>query len=690
MNRLIRHRLTSLTGIFFTGLLGSNSSFGQMVSLTNQRFVMDINPLLQTRIRATFPGTAKLMNNFVNSEYLETKYFPVKEFTSIRNTKTTLHDAAGEGVAWRFFGLNKPHQIEKILTVKIYGQFPNTAYISVDYINHGKQNLRIKKWVSHAYDLMASSDSIKFWSFQGSSHSDRRDWIRPVNPGFSEENFMGMNASDYGGGIPIIDLWNKENGLAIGLTEPSAKLISLPIDYDQYGTAAHISLQYVFPDLKIMASGDTLHTFETFVTVHQKDCFATLRNYGAYMQTKGIVPPPAEPTAYEPIWCAWGYERNFTLSEIYNTLPKVKALGIHWVGLDDGYQMANGDWHTNSSHFPGGDRQMKTFVDSLHAMGMKAVIWWAPLAMDITSEIYKKNPEIALVQQNGSPQFITYWNAYYMSPTDSTVINEIRKTVRLFLQEWGFDAIKLDGQHMNACAPDYADGHNISSPDQSFEKMPRLFQILYETAREIKPGAVVEFCPCGDCMNLYHMPYTNQFVASDPENSWQVRLKGKVYKALMPGTAYFGDHVELTDGKTDFPSQLGVGAVPGTKFTWPATGNKRIDENLLTPEKEALFKKYFDIYRDKMLSKGTYLGDLYDIGYDIPETHCIRQGDTLYYAFFNPHFHGNVDLRGLIPGKVYTVVDYVNHRSLGNVNGNSGRLTVDFKQFLLVEAIPVP
>jgi alpha-galactosidase len=220
--------------------------------------------------------------------------------------------------------------------------------------------------------------------------------------------------------------------------------------------------------------------------------------------------------------------------------------------------------------------------------------------------------------------------------------------------------------------------------------MPRLFQILYETAREIKPGAVVEFCPCGDCMNLYHMPYTNQFVASDPENSWQVRLKGKVYKALMPGTAYFGDHVELTDGKTDFPSQLGVGAVPGTKFTWPATGNKRIDENLLTPEKEALFKKYFDIYRDKMLSKGTYLGDLYDIGYDIPETHCIRQGDTLYYAFFNPHFHGNVDLRGLIPGKVYTVVDYVNHRSLGNVNGNSGRLTVDFKQFLLVEAIPVP
>ncbi len=107
---------------------------------------------------------------------------------------------------------------------------------------------------------------------------------------------------------------------------------------------------------------------------------------GPICKPKESLQPPSEPAAYEPVWCAWGYERNFTLSQIYQTLPKVKALGIHWVGLDDGYQQANGDWHTNLTHFPGGDEQMKAFVDSLHAMGMKAVIWWAPLAMDINSE----------------------------------------------------------------------------------------------------------------------------------------------------------------------------------------------------------------------------------------------------------------------------------------------------------------
>jgi alpha-galactosidase len=138
---------------------------------------------------------------------------------------------------------------------------------------------------------------------------------------------MGMNASDYGGGIPVIDLWRKDAGIAIGNTETVAKLVSLPVDYDKYATAATIGIEYEFPEEEILKPGDTLSTFETFVSVHQKDCFASLRNFSAYMQTKGIKPAPEEPAAYEPIWCAWGYERDFTLQEILNTLPKVKELG---------------------------------------------------------------------------------------------------------------------------------------------------------------------------------------------------------------------------------------------------------------------------------------------------------------------------------------------------------------------------
>lgn len=675
----MRKLSTLAVGMCISGFCSAQTSV-----IRNGHLSVSVDTKMQTSIGNDYSRRA-LTSGFSHSEYLETKYFTAKDFTLTRKDKQPVRDFAGTGTRYIFYGKNAETEMEKILSIKVYDQFPDAAYFDVAYVNHGPHPLIVKKWVNHEYDLVPSTDSIRFWSFQGSSHSDRRDWITKVYPGFSEQNYMGMNASDYGGGIPVIDLWRKDAGIAIGLADTEPRLISLPVDYGKYHTTATIGLDYAYPEKETLTSGDTLKTFETFVSVHQKDCFTTLRHYGLYMQKKGILPATPEPQAFEPVWCAWGYGRDFTVQQIMNTLPKVKELGIKWVGLDDGYQQSNGDWHTNKEHFPGGDAQIKAFVDSIHAQGMKAVIWWAPLAMDPASNLFKTNPGITLIRKDGSPQFITYWNAYYMAPTDSAVRTETRNIVKLFLQDWGFDALKLDGQHMNACAPDYGDGHGISAPEQSYERMPQLYKLLYETARSIKPDAVVEFCPCGDCMNFYHMPYTNQFVASDPLNSWQVRLKGKVYKALMPATAYFGDHVELTDDGKDFASQIGVGGVPGTKFTWPGTGKRNVDENLLTPEKEQLFKKYLGIYKEKLLSKGNYRGELYDLGYDYPEAHCIEKDGRMYYAFYAPDFTGAIELRGLEAGNTYSVTDYFNNRTLGTVAGGTGKMKVSFKGFLLLE-----
>ena len=657
----------------------------QNITMQNKKLVIAVNNNLQTLINTAFPGSSKLMGSFSSSEFLVTKYFSAKEFTLSKKEKKNIHGEAGDGVEWKFYGNNKTYQLEKILSIKQYNDFPDAAYFTVQYINHRNKELTVIKWVNNQYNIIASADTAKFWSFQGSSHSDRRNWIQKIKPGFSEKNFMGMNASDYGGGIPVIDLWRKDAGIAVGNTENVGKLISLPIDYDKYSAAANMGVEYEYPEEKILLPGDTLKTFETFVSVHQKDCFATLQNFSNYMQTKGIKAATPEPAAFEPVWCAWGYERNFTIKEVLQTLPKVKELGIKWVGLDDGFQQAEGDWHTNKDRFPNGDADMKAFVDSIHAQGMKAVLWWAPLAADPESKLLQSNPNILLMQKNGAPGYITWWNSFFLSPTDSTVLAETKNMVKLFMQDWGFDALKLDGQHMNACAPDYAGGHNLDYPEQSYELLPQVFKIIYETARNIKPNAVLDFCPCGDCINFFHMPYTNQFVASDPESSWQVRLKGKVYKALMPATAYFGDHVELTDGKNDFASQIGIGAVPGTKFVWPATGVVSKDENLLTPEKELLFKKWIALYNEKMLSKGTYRGDLYDLGYDYPETHCIQKDGIMYYSFYNPHFSGTVELRGLDTNKNYTVVDYFNNKTLGSIKGSSQKINVVFDKFLLIE-----
>ena len=179
----------------------------------------------------------------------------------------------------------------------------------------------------------------------------------------------------------------------------------------------------------------------------------------------------------------------------------------------------------------------------------------------------------------------------------------------------------------------------------------------------------------------------NLTVASDPESSWQVRLKGKALKALTgDGLAYFGDHVELSDGADDFASTLGVGGVVGSNFTWPVGTAVEGDVDL-TPQREQLWRTWVALYREKMLSRGQYLGSLYDIGFDRPEAHAIRKGDLLYYAFFAHSFEGEVELRGL-EARPYRLTDYEHDHQLGTVNGPLGRVHVRFDSHLLIEAAP--
>jgi alpha-galactosidase len=259
--------------------------------------------------------------------------------------------------------------------------------------------------------------------------------------------------------------------------------------------------------------------------------------------------------------------------------------------------------------------------------------------------------------------------------------------VRKILVDWGFDGLKLDGQDMNAVPACYNPAHHHERPEDSIEALPDFFREIYDTAQAVKPGALVEFCPCGTAYSFFTMPHFNMSVASDPTSSFQVRSKAKTLKALMgDNIPFFGDHVELSDGADDFASTVGVGGVVGTQFVLPSLVKKRSKFDL-TPAQEKKFEKWLAIYNDKMLPRGQYLGQLYDIGFDVPETHVIRKDQTMYYAFYAKHWKGPIELRGLEDRK-YSVLDYVNGKNLGTVSGRDARLTVEFDKHLLLEVRP--
>jgi alpha-galactosidase len=156
---------------------------------------------------------------------------------------------------------------------------------------------------------------------------------------------------------------------------------------------------------------------------------------------------------------------------------------------------------------------------------------------------------------------------------------------------------------------------------------------------------------------------------------------------MGPSAAFAGDHVELSDHGNDFASTVGVGAVISTKFTWPVDPKPK-DSFLLTPEREKLWRKWINLANERQLPRGTYRGELYDIGFDKPEAHVVERSGRLYYAFYASRHQGPVELRGL-GGGTYRVRDYFNDRELGTVTADRNRIPLAFEHFCVVEALPV-
>ena len=96
---------------------------------------------------------------------------------------------------------------------------------------------------------------------------------------FEQDNYLGMEAADYGGGTPIVDVWHRGGGIAVGHVETRPKLVSIPLQEH----AQTIRLALSSREKRTLAPGETMQGLETFLAVHGGDYFATLTTYRQLM-----------------------------------------------------------------------------------------------------------------------------------------------------------------------------------------------------------------------------------------------------------------------------------------------------------------------------------------------------------------------------------------------------------------------
>ena len=436
---------------------------------------IEFDSRLHSRVVARFDNKETVMGPFTASETVTTAGKTTMDFRLTSQKTARMKDTFGGGTQLIVEG--KAGTLTKKVTVTVYDDFPTMAFFDVQYTNTGAGKLTIQSWTNNAYVVNAQRNSASpaFWSYQSGSYEKRPDWVLPLHAKFRQENYQGMNASDYGGGTPIVDVWRRDVGIAIGHVERRPRLVSLPVSMPD-PAQAKIAVRFV--KNIVLNPGESFHTFRTFVSVHQGDYFRTLTDYRRFMMKQGFQMAAAPDDAFGAIWCAWGYGRSVQPQQVYGTLPTVKRLGFTWVTLDDGWQNNVGDWQLDPKKFPHGDADMKALVDRIHQEGFKAQLWWSPLSAVPSSELLHEHPDYKLLNRDGTARKVSWWDSDYLCPADKPVVEYHKALVKKILVDWGFDGLKLDGQDMNGVPRCFNPAHHHAQPEDSVESLPDFFRAI--------------------------------------------------------------------------------------------------------------------------------------------------------------------------------------------------------------------
>src|SRR5262249_40222575 len=157
---------------------------------------------LHSRVVAISDGNRIEIGPFTPSETVRTTRGERNDFEFVSGGEEPVSDAFGSGQRHRIVG--RGPDLEKTVEIGFLDEWPQVGVMQTSYANTGTQDVIIEAWGQNVYSIAArpADGEPAFWSYQSGSYEKRPDWVLPVPRGFRQENYLGMNASDYGGGTP--------------------------------------------------------------------------------------------------------------------------------------------------------------------------------------------------------------------------------------------------------------------------------------------------------------------------------------------------------------------------------------------------------------------------------------------------------------------------------------------------------
>ncbi len=192
-----------------------------------------------------------------------------------------------------------------------------------------------------------------------------------------------------------------------------------------------------------------------------------------------------------PMYSCWySFHQRTIPDEIVAECERAKALGMDTVIVDDGWQTDDnsrgyafcGDWKIAKSKIP----DMKDFVDRVHALGMKFMIWFSVPFVGFSSENFERFKGKYLYTNKRM-------GACVLDPRFKEVREFLVDTYASYVKEYGWDGLKLDFIDSfrldDESSTDY-ESMDFVSVEQAVEA---LLREVYEALVKINPEILIEY-----------------------------------------------------------------------------------------------------------------------------------------------------------------------------------------------------
>jgi len=162
--------------------------------------------------------------------------------------------------------------------------------------------------------------------------------------------------------------------------------------------------------------------------------------------------------------------------------------------IDDGWEIALGDWQPRSDKFPSG---LIPLVEKIEAANYIPGLWIAPFIIDSRSELAAKHPDWLLrnekhklVRAGFNPLWGKNGSFYCLDLSNDAVIDYLDNVMKTLIDEWGFRYIKLDFLYAGMLFGDF------KNPTASYKIYNRAIKTITSRSRTLN-GKPVFYLGCG-------------------------------------------------------------------------------------------------------------------------------------------------------------------------------------------------